>query len=429
MSKSTKVGPVRISPQRVKGIETGKWVVIIPASLRPDDRMKRLFFENRKAALNVARQIGKELAPKSFGVSLGSRWSGVTFITAVSTWVEEESDRVIARAKRASALETDQYRLANLLRYFGRDDLSQITKETITLYTSQRLWGEEKHSELLKSRGKLDPNTVGKNRAGRPKLLVSPSTVKGEVAVLLKVLRWCITKGWINVLPKPDPIRQKRRKVLLPTPDETVQIIDQLSPKALPLAWFLAESGCRPGEAYNLRWENIDLGTGWVSIEAEDEDGCEYEGDDDLYEPWELKTDGSERSIKIGGDLLVMLGKLPRVGKYVFPHRFDPNKPRTSFRKALRGAVKRADLKRDDKPFNLQITPKSFRKLVATWIARGGIRERVLQAWLGHAPGSKVTKEVYDQAEVEDINAASKVIKLPVKARLPYQPSKISKAQ
>jgi integrase len=366
-----------------------------------------LFFENRKEALNVARQIGQELAPKFLGVSSDQRWSGVTFITVVSAWVEEESDRVIARAKRASALETDQYRLANLLSHFGADDLSQITKETITLYTAKRLWGEEKHSELLKSRGKLDPNTVGKNRAGRPKLLVIPSTVKGEVAVLLKVLRWCITKGWIDVIPKPDPIRQKRRKVLLPTSDETVQIIDHLSPKALPLAWFLAESGCRPGEAYNLRWENVDLNTGWVSIEAEDEDGGE--GDDDFYEPWELKTDGSERSIKIGGDLLVMLGKLPREGKYVFPHRFDPNKPRTSFRKALRGAVKRAGLKRDGQPFNLHITPKSFRKLVATWIARGGIRERVLQAWLGHAPGSKVTKEVYDQAEVEDINAASRV--------------------
>jgi hypothetical protein len=40
VSKSTKVGPVRLSPQRIKGVETGKWVVIIPASLRPDGRMK-----------------------------------------------------------------------------------------------------------------------------------------------------------------------------------------------------------------------------------------------------------------------------------------------------------------------------------------------------------------------------------------------------
>ncbi|MBF0382082.1 MAG: site-specific integrase [Magnetococcales bacterium] len=425
MSKSTKVGPVRISPQRIQGKETGKWVVIIPASLRPDGRMKRLFFENRKKALELARQIGREMSMPYLGASKNDRWSGVIFLTAVEAWVSEESDRVVARAKRASALETDQYRLANLLPHFGNFDLSQITKEAIRLYASKRLWGDEKYSKSLQSRSKIDPNTVGMDRKGSPKLLSSPSTVKGEVAVLLKVLRWCKTKGWLEVIPSPDPIRQRRRKVLLPTFEETVQILNHLSHKTLPLVWFLAESGCRPGEAYHLRWKNVDLQTGWVSIEAEDED--DYE--DDEEEAWEPKTDGSERTIRIGGELLEMFRGLSKEGKYVFPHRFDPNRPRTSFRKALKGAIKRADLKRDGKPLNLKMTPKSFRKLVATWIARGGVRERVLQAWLGHVPGSKVTKEVYDQAERQDLDAASKVIKLPIKARPPSQPSKLKKAQ
>ena len=65
-----------------------------------------------------------------------------------------------------------------------------------------------------------------------------------------------------------------------------------------------------------------------------------------------------------------------------------------NFRKALAAAAKKAGVKK-------HVTPQTLRKAFMTWQAERGIPEHVLQAQVGHAPGSRVTKRYYIQATEE----------------------------
>ncbi|MGO8096008.1 tyrosine-type recombinase/integrase [Rhizobium leguminosarum] len=83
-----------------------------------------------------------------------------------------------------------------------------------------------------------------------------------------------------------------------------------------------------------------------------------------------------------------------------FPDRFGGK--RTDIRKAL-ATVKKAGVKRGDRP--IRITPHIFRKAMATWLRSWNDSDRMLQARLGHAPGSRVTNRTYVHVSTEEQRA------------------------
>ena len=117
--------------------------------------------------------------------------------------------------------------------------------------------------------------------------------------------------------------------------------------------------------------------------------------------------------ILIGGGLLEAIRSLPKVGPYVFPSTDDPNKPRNNVKKALASAVIRAGLTlRDGRP--MKVTPQVLRKAYATWQAMNGTPQRVLQALLGHAAGTRVTDCHYVQVTEDAKRQAANVVRLMV---------------
>lgn len=72
-------------------------------------------------------------------------------------------------------------------------------------------------------------------------------------------------------------------------------------------------------------------------------------------------------------------------------------------RKALTSAVKKAGVRRGGSL--IRLTPHIFRKAMATWLHAGNVSDRMLQARLGHAPGSRVTNRVYVQVSTEEHRA------------------------
>jgi len=71
--------------------------------------------------------------------------------------------------------------------------------------------------------------------------------------------------GLRNLLP-PD-VEREAEKVKALAPEELRALLD-----ALPAAWrlffgFLAESGLRIGEAVEVRWRDVDLGSRWLTVE------------------------------------------------------------------------------------------------------------------------------------------------------------------
>jgi integrase len=168
---------------------------------------------------------------------------------------------------------------------------------------------------------------------------------------------------------------------------EVARIIRALPAKVRVLGRLLAETGCRRGEAFNLRWDDVDLKQGLIHIRSK--------------EGWTPKTALSERTIPIGQELQSQLQQMAKQNAsakeknsdYVFPGN-DPRKPITHMRRAWASTIKKVAITRNGKP--LRITPHTFRKAYATWAAiEKGLPPRLLQALLGHAPGSTVTDQYY----------------------------------
>ena len=366
MSTSTKVGRFRVRPHIRGGKLTGKWFLDIPATLTSHGQRKRKLFDTRKRAVDAAKELKRRIDPATGQLLMKTRQSGLLVREAVERWQMDEVLRVQTLKKRASTLQTEVHRLKSLVAFFGDDDLLSITERRLAEYQRWRL-------EL-----------------GR-----SPDTINGELAAFALVTRCAHKHHYITDVPKVERIPVRRKKVVIPTPEEAVRIIEELPPRLRPLVRFLFETGCRKGEALNLTWECVDEVNGYVEIQSRD--------------GWTPKTEQSERRIPLNRALLEMIRGLPKTGPYVFSGN-HPKKPIRRFERALNTAVEKADIRRNGK--RVHLTPQSFRKANATWQAMRGVNESVLQELLGHAAGSTVTKQYYIQATEEAKRAA--VIELPL---------------
>ena len=369
MTKSHKIGPLRVRPHKRNGVATGKWFVDIPASVTGSGRRKRRLFDNRKQAIVVARELWRRLGHFGSGPVNQSQSSGLTFAEATLRWADEERDRVETLKKRASTLEADEHRLKALKAFLGAYDLSAISRKTLIEYQKWRL------------------------NEGR-----KPRTINSELGTFGLVIKWAFVNQYLDDVPKVERIPVVRHTLVVPTQEEVVRVIAALPAKLRPLLWLIAETGCRKGEAFNLTWDCVDEVNGFVEIRSN--------------LGWTPKTQSSEREIPLSPGLVSAIRELPKVGPFVFPG-LVPGKPMDNMRKALRTAVEQAGIRRHGRPVNL--TLHSFRKAYATWQARRGIDENVLQSLLGHAPGSRVTRQYYVQAQQEDRLAA--VIALPIGER------------
>ncbi|MBF0622818.1 MAG: site-specific integrase [Magnetococcales bacterium] len=367
MSKSKKIGPVTIRPQVLKGVKTGKWFLDIPAKLMPTGQRKRKLFENRKQAADAATRLKRGLETRSLGFEQSVKRSGVTLKNAFVRWKEKEETRVRTLKKRASSLETDGYRLQVLEEFYGTIDLTSVTEDSIVRFQEHRI-----------------------NQSK------SPATINSDVRTLLKVLRWAKKSKIIIEVPDVEQIPEFPKIVHVPTMEEVGRLIDAIRPSVKPIVQLMAETGCRAGEAFNLTWDCVDEINGWVEFKPKD--------------GWTPKTRQSIRRVPVGKKLLSMFRNLPKRGPYVFHAKGDPNKPRDNIRKALGAAILKAGLVHDGQP--MKITPHVLRKAFATWQANSGTPQRVLQALLGHAPGTRVTDQHYVQATDAAKRTAAQVVQI-----------------
>ncbi len=369
MNKSRKVGPFRVRLHIRNGMPTGKWFVDIPATLTSNGQRKRKLFDNQRTALEVARELKRRIDPVSGQLVPKTRTSGLSFCKALELWHADELLRVKTLKKRASTLKIDLYRCRSLTAFFGEDDIASLTERRLTEYQSWRL------------------------DQGR-----QPQTINSELGTFSLVMGWAQKQGYLSEVPKTEQIPVRRRHVVIPTPEEVVRIIGALPPRLQPLVRFLAETGCRKGEAINLTWDCVDEVGGYVEIRSR--------------EGWTPKTQQSERRIPLNLSLLALIRDLPKKGPYVFAGEM-PDRPMANFRKAWKTAVGKADIRRRGE--QVHIPPKALRKAHATWQAERGVHESVLQGLLGHAMGSRVTKQYYVQVTEEAKRKA--VIKLPIPER------------
>jgi len=367
VTETIKIGPLRVRPHLRDGTPSGRWQLDIPARFTVDGRRVRSLFETKREASDEARRKLREIQLRGAVVGSTTVRSGITVSEIVEQWTSEQEARVRTLKKRVSSLATDLQRLDAVLMFLGSDDVASVSERRLVAYQEYRL---------------------GMGR--------KPNTINGELRSLHAVFGWTKKRGLIREVPTVEAIPLHWVEIDLPTQDEATRIIGHLPPKVALLVRFLAETGCRKGEAFNLTWADVDEVNGTVQIRSK--------------EGWTPKTQHSGRRIYLSAGLLDHLRRQRKVSQWVFAGR-DPTKRVTRFDDALATAVKRAGVVRNGQP--MHITPHMLRKANATWQAMRGVHEAILQPMLGHAAGSKVTAKHYVHATPEAMRQA--VLELPIR--------------
>ena len=175
------------------------------------------------------------------------------------------------------------------------------------------------------------------------------------------------------------------------SPDELRQYLAAASPAHYPLAAFLLGTGCRIGEAVALRWSDVDLHAGAVTIHrAYKRDGS----------TGSTKSDKARR-VEIGATLVALLGdRRARAGEHVvdldaervFPNRVGrPYQPQDISNRAHKQTLAAAGIARPVRLHDLR------HSAAAAWIA-AGLPLVFVQAQLGHATIATTMKH-YGHAE------------------------------
>ncbi|AMV19644.1 tyrosine-type recombinase/integrase [Planctomyces sp. SH-PL14] len=155
------------------------------------------------------------------------------------------------------------------------------------------------------------------------------------------------------------------------------------------LCFTLGHTGMRISEAANLRWSDIDLVEGRITL---------------VDESRQAKTGGEKRTLKnhrsrsfpIHADLLPVLHRLPRTGKHVFAGpRGGRLKPDTVRRILIRDVLEPIKGRFPSAPGEegfIDGRVHSFRHYFCSRCANSNTAERMVMTWLGHADAAMVRR-------------------------------------
>lgn len=135
---------------------------------------------------------------------------------------------------------------------------------------------------------------------------LSEVTVNNDRRVLMRVLSFAVERGHLARVPKCPPLAEPEGRVRCWSHAELERLFNstgRVSPALLPMLVFLANTGCRRGEAMALRWASVEIERRIVKIEPGN--------------GWRPKN-GRAREVPVNDALLPWL-QVKRRGEYVFP--------------------------------------------------------------------------------------------------------------
>ena len=369
-NEAFKVGALRVYPHMRGGELSGRWMISIPPHLAPGGKRQRPTFATKTEAEREAKRLQRELQLDGAISGTGQKMAGVTFQDIARPWLDFQKERVKLGNKRQKSLQGDAERMVHLLAHFAAKDIQRISSDALRGY---QILAREKRS---------------------------PSSVNGEVRLMKTILIYAHDRELITKVPKVEPLKEPRKDVELPTMQEMAAILSRLSPSTARVVRFIALTGVRNGEAFNLEWDDLDEAECNVTIRDK--------------ENWQAKNESSNRTFPISPLLMAVLMAGKEEGKrkaeedgkpmptYVFPGRGGVRM--TSYAKAMANAVKEAGVMRDGKP--LHINPHKLRKSFITWQIQRGFAETFIQPSVGHVPGSPITSKNYTHHNAEALRVA-----------------------
>lgn len=216
----------------------------------------------------------------------------------------------------------------------------------------------------------------------------SPQTVRHRVTLAMRAAKWGVERGWLAVQPRKPKLPTVMRAPRDVTPERLRRVFAGLrarpgTRRAADLLTFIAETGCRPGEACRLTWSDVDLAARTATLRAH-KTGAKS---------------GTARTIYLTPPALALLAARQNDGGVVFRSRlgraYTPGGLRAILRRATRGAV---------------ITPYQLRHTFAQ--AQEDLPDEVLSGLLGHSDPRSV--RVYRQIRSERLRRAAASARSPL---------------
>jgi integrase len=312
-----------------------------------------------------------------------------------------------AKLQLAGKTQTDyRWRLeGHLLPYFGELPIDAITYDTVERYIAGKLAeGERIHEAAEQGTPIMEEITdrLGRTRR-RPLQALSPRSLNMTVTLLAAIMESALERELIGRNPAKGKGRRVRERAPSRSYLETAAQIEALLDAAgeqdreatrerqhierRALLATMIFAGLRIGELCSLRWRDVDLAAGWLTV-------------------GQAKTDAGRRRVKIRGalrDELLAARSRHSVEQdaHVFPTRTGRRQYEAKVRSGtLGGAVKRANknlAERDLPPLPDKLTPHSLRRTFASVLYGLGESPPVVMAEMGHASPALALR-VYAQA-------------------------------
>ena len=215
------------------------------------------------------------------------------------------------------------------------------------------------------------------------------SSKRNPLQILKLFFRWCLEVGeFIPISPAAKiSVPKSGHRTRLLTRLEKISLLRAARGNFRESLLFLAKTGCRPGEMFSLKWENL-LGPGGYTMSIEElRNGNCFFALTDFKGRARRKKESALRIIPTGKRLGRLLARLKVKTQgcegIIFKNSSGKAWSKSSFRSAFRRAAGRMERK-----YNIQsrgIVPYHFRHARATELARKGVNPVILAAYLGHA--------------------------------------------
>lgn len=210
----------------------------------------------------------------------------------------------------------------------------------------------------------------------------APVTVRGEVNVLRQILNWCVDEQLLGQRPRLPSVQVPTIEQALPSDKAFTWALRSVPEKHRCALEFMMLTGLSPHEAERLQVR--DFFAGQVGIGQRPD--------------FKVKTPSRRRFVPLNARAQTLWAKLT-AGLRPLDNALPSS---CSMQKALARA-RTGDPKAP--PDAKRVTPKMMRQWFASQVANDN-PEHVLQRLLGHAPGSKITRQHYTRSQDDQLTQA-----------------------
>ncbi|MCL4533269.1 MAG: site-specific integrase [Deltaproteobacteria bacterium] len=200
--------------------------------------------DNKKLAQQIANTIEADLVRKKFSMPVKSNY---IFLTAWEQYINSLSVNNKTKELRI-------YLSKHFLPDFKGKQISDITQSDIKKYQLKR------KIEIMAM-----PKNIGKKESG-----ISFRSVNLEVNTLSHFFNFCIEKGLIEKNPAlgVKKLNELSRLKTLSDSDIEKLIAGATNKLTRNIMTFLIYTGCRKGEALNLKWDDVDMQNDVIAIKG-----------------------------------------------------------------------------------------------------------------------------------------------------------------